>query len=237
MLSCSFLEVFIKRLVWTFHPLSVDFFFSFLLLSPSLCVSMMTISCSAALRMVLSHYSADTAISPNSLPLVWQDTLCSFKLASWSDRENQCIKIHRFSTTTSVYKNVLFPFAWKKLFLISFSKETAVEQKQQNSICLACFQAKLKSPWLNYKCERWDHCSFGRHSITVTVEWWDEFHIFDGKIKNIQYNPIGQKAFSAPSFVLLEVTLLTKPFSLFPSIFFRFASLHKVIYKTRHLDI
>lgn len=40
---------------------------------------------------------------------------------------------------------VLFfpPLAWKKV-LISFSKWTAVKQKQQNSSCPACFQACLK---------------------------------------------------------------------------------------------
>lgn len=64
-----------------------------------------------------------------------------------------------------------------------------------------------------------DHCSFGHHSITVTVERWDEFHMFDGKFNNVRYNPIGKKieydwwAFSAPSFMLLEV--LNKPFQSF----------------------
>lgn len=63
------------------------------------------------------------------------------------------------------------PLAWKKLFFISFSKKTAVKQKKTTKQKLPCvFSGKLKSLWFNYKCERRDHCSFGHHSITVTVE-------------------------------------------------------------------
>lgn len=94
------------------------------------------------------------------------------------------------------------------LFVISFS--TAVWQRQCSG-CPAGFRVKFESLWLNYKCKRREHCSFGRHSITVTVEIWDEFHIFNGKLDNTEYNPIGKKigydwsAFSAPSSVSLKI--------------------------------
>lgn len=150
MLSCSFVEVFIRQRVWTFPPLSVDFFSLFLSLPITCSVSMITILSLAAFWIVLSHYSADTAISLTTLPLSWQltPTLLS-KLASWSEWENQCIKIHLFSTATSVYKNVysvfsLIPFGLEKQFLISFFKQTAVKQKQQNSSCPVCLWASLK---------------------------------------------------------------------------------------------
>lgn len=136
--------------------------------------------------------------------------------------------------TTSVYKNVysvFSPFGLEKAVFYQLLQEDSSQAKKTTKQKLPCvFSGKLKSLWFNYKCERRDHCSFGHHSITVTVERWDEFHIFDGKFENVRYNPIGKKigydlsAFSAPSFMLLEVTLLTKPFSLFSSVFCCFAS-------------
>lgn len=63
---------------------------------------MITILSLAALRMVLPHYSADTAISPNIFLLLCQDTLYLFKLDPQSKKKNQCIKIHRLSTTIGV---------------------------------------------------------------------------------------------------------------------------------------
>lgn len=119
----------------------------------------------------------------------------------------------------------IFPFGLEKAVFDQLFQVDSSQVKTTNQQMPCVISGRLKSPWLNYKCERRDHCSFGHHSITVTVERWDEFHIFDGRIENIRYNPIGKKieydwsAFCAPAFMFLEVTLLTKPFSLFSSIF------------------
>lgn len=129
MLSCSFLEVFIRRLVWTFSPLSDDVFSLF-----SHSVSIITILSSAALWIVLSHYLAATLISLTTLPLLWQDT----HLASWSEWENQCIKIHLLSTATVYIKMFtvyfsLIPFGFEKavfdqLFQVDSSQPKATKQ-------------------------------------------------------------------------------------------------------------
>lgn len=40
-----------------------------------------------------------------------------------------------------------------------------------------------------------DRRSLGHHSITVTEEKRDEFHVCDGELKGVQYIPIGKKKY------------------------------------------
>ncbi len=73
------------------------------------------------------------------------------KLASWSERENQCIKIHLFSTSTSVYKNVysvFSPFGLEKAVfdqLLQVDSSQAKKKQNKTEVALCVFRQVKKS--------------------------------------------------------------------------------------------
>lgn len=158
-LSSSFLEVFIRRLIWTLLPLSVTSSFS-LALTPSVSATRFGVQ---QLFGSSNHPVQQIQQFLYSLPQSFRKTLYSSKRMG----KPMYIKIYLFRNIASVYKNVynVFPLHRWKYFWV---EQTAVKQNQENS------GYPVFSLWLDYKHEGWDQCSLGHHSITVTVERWDD---------------------------------------------------------------
>ena len=146
MLSCSFLEVFIRRLAWTLHPLSVDFFLFLFALSLNLGLydHHFELSCvTDGLITLFSRYSNSPKYTPaliarGSLLIYVRFTIWGgipvYKKPSFSAPQPMFIK--------KMFTVYFFPLSLgkkKSCFLISFSEKTAaVKQKQQKQhICPA----------------------------------------------------------------------------------------------------
>lgn len=84
----------------------------------------------SASQVVLSHYSADTAVSLNTYLLFCQDTLYSLKLDP--QPEKKCIKIRRLSGTISVKITIRVSFSllfFDQLLRVDSSQAKITEQR------------------------------------------------------------------------------------------------------------